>query len=100
MASWAVLTGRKLKSGSYDDWRRAWWTDEDQVPPGLTVYILRKTGDPDEVIAFGLFDGSQEDVESMRPEPGAEAARQERMAPFVDSVFADGLYEVVETIES
>jgi hypothetical protein len=100
VAAWAVLTGRKLRAGFYDDWRAAWWTDEDEVPPGLTVYVLRKTGDPDEVIAFGIFEGSREDIESMRPEPDAEAARQARMAPFVDSVFADGLYEVVEKLES
>ena len=29
-----------------------------------------------------------------------EEARQARMAPHVASVFADGLYELVETIES
>ena len=55
MAAWAMLTGRKLKSGSYDDWRKAWWGDEDEVPSGMTVYILRKIGDPGDVIAFGML---------------------------------------------
>ena len=100
MAKWAVLTGRKLEPGSYDSWRQAWWNDEDEVPPGLKVFVLRKLGEPDEVIAFGMFEGSAEDLEGMRPEPGEESARQERMAPFVASVFADGVYEVVEKIES
>jgi hypothetical protein len=100
MAAWAVLTGRKLKPGSYDGWRQAWWGDDDEVPPGLTVYVLRKVGDPDEVIAFGMFEGSADEIEAMRPEPGAEAERQARMAPHVESVFADGMYEVVEQISS
>ena len=100
MAKWAVLTGRKLNPGAYEDWRKAWWTDEDEVPAGIKVYVLRKIGDPDEVIAFGLLDASREEFESMRSEPGAEEARQARMAPHVASVFADGAYEVVETIEA
>jgi hypothetical protein len=100
MPAWTVLTARRLKSGSYDDWRKAWWTDEDDVPPGLTAYVLRKVGDPDEVIAFGMFEGTQEELEAMRPNPEDEQARTARMAPFVESVFADGLYEVVEKVSS
>ena len=46
MATWSVLTGRKLKPGAYDDWRKAWQPDE--WPEGVRGYILRKIGDPDE----------------------------------------------------
>ena len=45
MAKWSVLTGRKLKPGSYDDWRTAWQPEE--MPPGVKAYILRKVSDPD-----------------------------------------------------
>ena len=100
MATWSVLTGRKLKPGAYDDWRKAWWTDEDEVPEGANVYILRKVGDPDEVIAFGLIEATQDELEAMRPDSTAEQARQGRMAPHIDSVFADGMYEVVEHIKT
>jgi hypothetical protein len=100
MGKWAALTGRTLEPGSYDSWRQAWWSEEDEVPPGLKVFVLRKLGEPDEVIAVGMFEAPAEDLEAMRPEPDAESARQERMAPFVASVFADGVYEVVEQIES
>ena len=96
MAKWSVLTGRKLKPGSYDDWRTAWQPEE--MPPGVKAYILRKVSDPDEVIAFGFFDGTREEIEALRPESVAENARQTRMAPHVDSQFADGLYEVVEVV--
>jgi len=97
MAKYVALTVRKLKPGSYDDWRKAWQPDE--WPEGVRGYILRKIGDPDEVIAFGLWEGTREGLEAMRPDPAVESARQSRMAPFVESQFADGAYEVVDTID-
>jgi predicted ester cyclase len=96
VAKWSVLTGRKLKPGSYDDWRTAWQPEE--MPPGVKAYILRKVSDPDEVIAFGFFDGTKEEIEALRPESVAEEARQARMALHIESQFADGLYEVVEVV--
>jgi len=96
MAKWSVLTGRKLKPGSYDDWRTAWQPAE--MPSGVKAYILRKVGDPDEVIAFGFFDGTRDELEALRPHGAAEDARQARMAPHVESQFAEGLYEVVEVV--
>ena len=100
MATWAVLTGRKLKPGSYDDWRQAWWSEDDEVPTGITVYVLRKRDDPDEVIAFGIMEATKRDFENIRPDASAEQERQARMAPHVESVFADGTYEVVEQISA
>jgi hypothetical protein len=35
MANWSVLTGRKLKLGSYDEWRKAWQPED--MPPGVSV---------------------------------------------------------------
>jgi hypothetical protein len=96
MAKWSVLTGRRLKPGAYDDWRKAW--EPEEWPQGVRAYILRKVGDPDEVIAFGLFDGTREELEGMRPDPDSETARHDRMAPHIESQFADGLYEVVEVV--
>jgi hypothetical protein len=97
MATWSVLTGRRLKSGTYDEWRKAWQPDE--WPQGVRAYILRKIDDPDEVIAFGLWEGTREGLEAMRPDADTERARHERMAPFVEQQFADGAYEVVEIVE-
>lgn len=96
MAKWSVLTARTLKPGSYDDWRKAW--EPAEWPEGVTAHILRKVGNPDEVIAFGFFEGTREELEAMRPDSDAEEARSAAMAPFVENQFADGLYEVVEEI--
>lgn len=93
----SVLTGRKLKLGSYDERRKAWQPEGSEIPGGATAFILRKISGPDEVLAFELFDGTREELEA-RPEGDAEAARQVEMAPHSESQFADGLYEVVEIV--
>jgi hypothetical protein len=94
---YAALTVRKLKAGTYDEWRRAW--EPDEWPEGSKrAYILRNLQDPDEVIAFGFFEQS---LDELKADP--ELARQmdervERMAPHIDSIGADGIYEVLEEV--
>ena len=91
----AALTVRKLKPGTYDEWRKAWWSDD--APEGAEVYILRNYDDPDEIIAFGLVEGDREQIEASF-DKDKEKARQEAMAPYVESTGADGIYEVIERI--
>ena len=101
MATYCALTVRKLKPGSYDDWRRAWWPEDstEEMPEGAQVFIVRNTKDPDEIIAFGLFEGSLDEMrQSMDPE--VDKKRQEAMEPYVESIGADGMYEVIERIGS
>ncbi len=93
----AALTVRKLRPGSYEQWRRAW--EPDEWPEGSKkAYILRNVADPNEVIAFGFFEGG---FEALKNDPAfreQQATRLERMAPHVDSIGADGIYEVVEVL--
>ena len=72
MAKYAALTVRKLKPGSYDEWRAAWEGDPENWPKGVHAYILRNLNDPDEIIAFGLTDRSMEEMreEGMEEEAG------------------------------
>jgi hypothetical protein len=94
-----LLTQRKLKPGSYDDWRKAWWPDD--WPEDTTAgkaYILRNVDDPDDIIAFGMFDS---DPRTMFSDPRLEELQEKRiegMARYVDSTGADGLYEVIEEV--
>jgi hypothetical protein len=98
MATYCALTVRKLKPGTYDDWRQAWWPDaEGEIPENGTAFIIRNTKDPDEIIAFGLFEGSREEMEAMM-DPETEKKRQDAMAPYIESIGADGIYEVIEQI--
>lgn len=101
MATYCALTVRKLKPGSYDEWRQAWWPESatEEMPEGAQVLIVRNTKDPDEVIAFGLFEGELEEMRKMM-DPEVEQKRQDAMAPYIESVGADGIYEVVERIDS
>jgi hypothetical protein len=95
------LTHRRLKPGTYDQYRRAW--EPDQMPEGVieTVYHVRSLQDPDEIISFGLADVGADDLPGLREKLGgdeAEARRQQRMAEFVESTGVDGIFEVVEEI--
>ena len=93
----AFLTVRKLKPGTFSDWRRAW--EPDEWPDGARrAYILRNVDDPDEVIAFGFFDTPLETLQSDPTLREQQNARLERMAPHVASTGVDGIYEVVEEV--
>jgi hypothetical protein len=96
---YVALTVRKLKRGSYDDWREAWTIGSEERPEGFTnAYILRNLNDPDEIVAFGFFEG---DLEALRGDPRFREIQQQRMeamAPYVESVGADDIYEVIDEV--
>jgi hypothetical protein len=94
------FSGRRLKPGTYDQFREAWSPqDEEQLPDGAVIYHARNVKDPDEVISFGLFDVDPGALDEIRGDEGAEQRRQEAMAEFVDSAPLEGVYEVVEEIK-
>jgi len=95
MAKYAALTVRKLKPGSYDEWRKAWEADE--WPEGVHAYILRNLSDPDEIIAFGLTERDPASFQNSEMEE-MERKRAEAMAPHVESTGADGFYEVIDEV--
>ena len=65
------------------------------MPPGSQFFMIRNSGDPDEVISFGLFDGTVEELRESSAYSGYDE-QVAAIAPFVESVGADGMYEVVE----
>ena len=101
MAKYVALTVRKLKPGSYDDWRKAWEGDRSDWPQGVHAYVCRNMSDPDEIVAFGTMEGDSgmADMQSdeMRQE---QQARTEAMAPYVESVGADAVYEVIDEVST
>jgi hypothetical protein len=96
MPKMVALTVRKLKPGAYDDWREAWGSADG--PPGAQAWIARKINDPNEIVAFGIIDASMEELEKYRPSSEDEQARLSKMAPHIESVESDGLYEVIDEI--
>ena len=93
-----ALTARPLKPGAFEQFRREFMAHEplDAPPPGyVRLHMVRNHEAPDEVICFGFFDGT---VEDLRRTAAAHsyAEQLEAVAPWVDAVGADGIYDVIE----
>lgn len=95
-----ALTVRRLKPGTYDDFRTAW--QPDPWPPFLSAARLaRNQDDPDEVAAFGFLDLSLDELDALRDDPEFlmnEARRMERIATYEERVVLNAIYEVVEDV--
>ena len=57
--------------------------------------MLRNAENPDEVICFGFFDGTAEELRNVASERSYDEQLQ-AIAPFVESVGADAVYDIVE----
>lgn len=94
-----ALTVRNLKPGTMEQFKQAFIPDDmAEVPAGWKrFYALQNVGDENQVITFGFFDGTLEELRASQQEGGAEyEARRAAADEFVESVGADGVFEVVE----
>lgn len=96
-----ALTVRRLKPGTWAEFRRAW--EPERWPPGsIKAYHVRNLEDENEIVSFGLFEGTVEDFQRWReendPDGQLEARRQERMAEFVESTGVDAIFEVIDEV--
>jgi hypothetical protein len=94
----SALTVRKLKPGTFEDFRVAFtsFDDADNPPPGWVRFnMLRNAEDPDEVICFGFFAGTVDELRANAAE-NYYAEQLAAVALYVESVGTDGLYEIVE----
>lgn len=93
-----ALTVRKLKPGTMEDFKRAFIPDEDmQPPPGWKrFYALRNVTDENEVVTFGFFGGTLEELRASQRDNDEYDRRRAAVDEFVESVGADGVFEVVE----
>ncbi len=93
-----ALTVRTLRPGTFEQFREAFMRNEDpdNPPAGWVRFnMIRNAENPDEVICFGFFDGTVDELRRSAAET-RYAEQLEEIAPFVESVGADGLYEIVE----
>ena len=98
-----AVTVRKLKPGTYERFREAWDPREEMWVEGWQrAYHLRNTRDENEIVSFGFFDGTLEELEARSEEvdPGGRMReeRRRRLAEVVESIGADSIYEVVEEV--
>lgn len=95
------LTHRRLKAGTFEQFRKAW--EPEQMPEGIreVAYHARSLENPDEIISFGLaYDLAPEDLAGLMEQfdPGEEAERQGRMSEFVESTGVDAVFEVIDEV--
>ena len=93
-----ALTVRTLVPGTFDQFREAFMrpAESGEPPAGFVGFnMIRNVERPDEVVCFGFFDGSVEELHRNAEEQDYGEMLDE-IAPFVASVEADGLFRVVE----
>lgn len=93
-----ALTVRKLKPGTMEQFKQAFIPDDDmQAPPGWKrFYAIRNVADENEVVTFGFFNGTLDELRSSQQDNGNYDERRAAVDEFVESVGADGVFEVVE----
>ncbi len=91
-----ALTVRDLKPGALEEFKKAFIPSN--APPGWTrFYALRNVDDGDEVITFGFFDGTPEQLRASHDEAAGDYQERRSAADaLVESVGANGVYEVLE----
>ena len=97
------FSGRRIKPGQYDEFRKAWGGDGDEAPEGLpagsVVYHARSLKDENEVISFGIFDIDREALDVVRGSAEDEAKRTEEISKHVHDTPLEGIYEVIEKLK-
>lgn len=96
-----ALTVRKLKPGKFEEFRKAMPPPEraEVAENWKQFYALRNVDDENEVITFGFFDGTLEELRASQEEDVEGGGYRERRAAteeLVESIGADGVFEVVE----
>ena len=90
-------TVRRLKPGTYDEFVDAFMPSGDDPPRGwVRFHALRDLANPDQVVTFGFFDGSREELERSQDDSDFDE-RRAAIAPLVEAVIANGIYEVAES---
>jgi hypothetical protein len=89
-------TVRRLKPGTFEQFADAFGPDRTAPPAGWVRFnMLRGVSDENEVVTFGFFDGTLDELNRSQGE-GGYRERVEAVAPFVESVVVNGVYEIVE----
>jgi heme-degrading monooxygenase HmoA len=91
-------TVRRLKAGTFDEFVERFAPPADAMAPAgwVRFHVLRSTSDPDQVVTFGFFDGTPDDLERSQNQHGYDDMRSS-IDGLVEEVVANGVYEVVVT---
>jgi hypothetical protein len=87
-------TVRKLKPGTFDRFAEAFLPADDDVPRGWVRFnMLRGIADENEVVTFGFFDGTLEELQRSQDDSDFDE-RRAAIEPYVESVIVNGVYDV------
>jgi hypothetical protein len=87
-------TVRRLKPGTFDQFMEAFRPQDEELPQGwVRFHALRGLADENEVVTFGFFDGTLEELERSQAE-GDYQTRRQAIEPYIESVVANGVYEI------
>ena len=89
-------TVRRLKPGGFDEFRQKFGPPDDAPAGWVRFHMLRNLANPDEVVTFGFFDGTLEELERSQQDGGYDELRGS-IDSLVDSVISNGVYEVVRS---
>lgn len=91
-------TVRRLKPGAYDAFIEAFAPTKDDAPAGwVRFHALRGLADENEVVTFGFFDGTLEELERSQDEADF-AQRRAAIDPYVDAVIVNGVYDITDSL--
>ncbi len=96
---YCALTVRKLKPGTMEQFKQAFMPDDEMEAPAgwKRFYAIRNVADENEIVTFGFFDGTLEELRAGQQKGSSEyEARRAAVDELVESVGADGIFEVVE----
>jgi len=92
-------TVRRLKPGTYDQFRDAFMPSAEDAPAGwVRFHMLRGLANPDEVVTFGFFDGTLEELEGSQDASDFEE-RRAAIGELVEEVVINGVYDVAVSLE-
>ena len=87
-------TVRRIKPGTFDEFIAAFPVEGGPPAGWVRFHALRGLGDENEVVTFGFFDGTLEELERSQDDSDYRTLR-ERIAPFVEEEVVNGVYDVV-----
>src|SRR5262245_49491194 len=89
-------TVRRLKPGAFEDFAAAFGPPAEGVPAGWVRFTMlrRAQAGGDEVVTFGFFDGTLEQLEASQADHQFED-RRDAASAYVDEVVANGVYDIV-----
>jgi hypothetical protein len=91
-----ALTVRRLKPGAFEDFKRVWErATSEAAPEGWQhAYTVRNVGDENEIVSFGFFDGTLDELRQSQRDFDYASWRAE-IDELVESTGTDGIFEVV-----